>query len=60
MSSPHLDLDSAMLKDKLALYDEKQFMYLARHQTLTLPGRCCERTSPVFTGSVNIGGIIQR
>ena len=28
-----LDLDSAVLQDKLALYAEKQFMYLARHQT---------------------------
>ena len=28
-----LSLDAAALRDKLRFYDEKQFMYLARHQT---------------------------
>ena len=39
-----LSLDAAALRDKLGFYGDKQFMYLARHQTPDLPGRYCERT----------------
>ena len=64
-----LDLDSAMLKDKLALYDEKQFMYLARHQTLDfarkvlreniqnrlVPYRLCDLCDPHLAGLFDDG-----
>ena len=57
-----LSLDASALQDKLNFYGDKQFMYLARHQTPDFAGECFVKVSRVCgeSGSIVVTTLQER